>query len=683
MPNRLVGETSPYLLQHAHNPVDWYPWGDEALGRAREEDKPILLSIGYSACHWCHVMERESFEDPEIAAIMNEHFISIKVDREERPDLDSLYMSAVQAMTGSGGWPMTVFLTPKGEPFYGGTYFPPVDSRGMPGFTRILLSMAEVYRNRRGDVIQTTQRLVSQLQTSAETQRSLEPLVPEIIHQAFQALAQGFDFDNGGFGMAPKFPQPMVYEFILHYHHLTKSPAALQMVESTLEKMAMGGIYDQVGGGFHRYSTDAHWLVPHFEKMLYDNAQLSSVYLHAYQATSNPIFRRIAEEILDYVLREMTDQSGGFYSTQDADSEGEEGKFFLWTPQEMRGVLGLDDAALLEGYFGVSEAGNFEGRNILNVPQSSVACADEAGVGLEKLEEAIGRGKAGLLEARERRVHPARDDKVLAAWNGLMLRSFAEASSVFGRDDYRQAAVNCASFVLEHLRQNGRLLRSYKDGRARLKGYLEDYAFVADGLLTLYEATFDWRWLDEARSLADNMLDLFWDEGQSAFYDTGKDHETLVVRPRDLFDNATPCGSSAAAYALLRLAVLTGERDYETRAASALRSVQPYLARAPMGMGNWLCALDFYLSVPKEIAIVGDGSDPATRALLDVLYSRYLPNKVVAGKDPGLAATDSNRIPLLEGRAAIDGQPTAHVCQNYVCQLPVTEPDALATQLDG
>ena len=683
MPNRLVGETSPYLLQHAHNPVDWYPWGDEALGRAREEDKPILLSIGYSACHWCHVMERESFEDPEIAAIMNEHFISIKVDREERPDLDSLYMSAVQAMTGSGGWPMTVFLTPKGEPFYGGTYFPPVDSRGMPGFTRVLLSMAEVYRNRRGDVIQTTQRLVSQLQTSAETQRSLEPLVPEIIHQAFQALAQGFDFGNGGFGMAPKFPQPMVYEFILHYHHLTKSPAALQMVESTLEKMAMGGIYDQVGGGFHRYSTDAHWLVPHFEKMLYDNAQLSSVYLHAYQATSNPISRRIAEEILDYVLREMTDQSGGFYSTQDADSEGEEGKFFLWTPQQMRGVLGPDDAALLEGYFGVSEAGNFEGRNILNVPQSSVACADEAGVGLEKLEEAIGRGKAGLLEARERRVHPARDDKVLAAWNGLMLRSFAEASSVFGRDDYRQAAVNCASFVLEHLRQNGRLLRSYKDGRARLKGYLEDYAFVADGLLTLYEATFDWRWLDEARSLADNMLDLFWDEGQSAFYDTGKDHETLVVRPRDLFDNATPCGSSAAAYALLRLAVLTGERDYETRAASALRSVQPYLARAPMGMGNWLCALDFYLSVPKEIAIVGDGSDPATRALLDVLYSRYLPNKVVAGKDPGLAATDSNRIPLLEGRAAIDGQPTAHVCQNYVCQLPVTEPDALATQLDG
>ena len=683
MPNRLVGETSPYLLQHAHNPVDWYPWGDEALGRAREEDKPILLSIGYSACHWCHVMERESFEDPEIAAIMNEHFISIKVDREERPDLDSLYMSAVQVMTGSGGWPMTVFLTPKGEPFYGGTYFPPVDSRGMPGFTRVLLSMAEVYRNRRGDVIQTTQRLVSQLQTSAETQRSLEPLVPEIIHQAFQALAQGFDFDNGGFGMAPKFPQPMVYEFILHYHHLTKSPAALQMVESTLEKMAMGGIYDQVGGGFHRYSTDAHWLVPHFEKMLYDNAQLSSVYLHAYQATSNPIFRRIAEEILDYVLREMTDQSGGFYSTQDADSEGEEGKFFLWTPQEMRGVLGPDDAALLEGYFGVSEAGNFEGRNILNVPQSSVACADEAGVGLEKLEEAIGRGKAGLLEARERRVHPARDDKVLAAWNGLMLRSFAEASSVFGRDDYRQAAVNCASFVLEQLRQNGRLLRSYKDGRARLKGYLEDYAFVADGLLTLYEATFDSRWLDEARSLADNMLDLFWDEGQSAFYDTGKDHETLVVRPRDLFDNATPCGSSAAAYALLRLAVLTGERDYETRAASALRSVQPYLARAPMGMGNWLCALDFYLSVPKEIAIVGDGSDPATRALLDVLYSRYLPNKVVAGKDPGLAATDSNRIPLLEGRDAIDGQPTAHVCQNYVCQLPVTEPDALATQLDG
>ena len=683
MPNRLINETSPYLLQHAHNPVDWYPWGEEALKRAEAEDKPILLSIGYSACHWCHVMERESFEDSEIAGIMNEHFVSIKVDREERPDLDSLYMNAVQTLTGSGGWPMTVFLTPDGKPFYGGTYFPPVDSRGMPGFPRVLLAMAEAYRTRRGDVVQTTQRLLSHLQHLTEVPRSVEPLTADIIHQAYQSLAQTFDYENGGFGSAPKFPQPMAHEFMLRYYHLTKSARALEMVETTIERMANGGMYDQIGGGFHRYSTDSTWLVPHFEKMLYDNALLSRLYLHAYQVTDNPLYRRVAEETLDYVVREMTDPLGGFYSTQDADSEGEEGKFFVWTPQEIEAVLGPEDGALVAGYFGATEGGNFEGKNILNVPQDAESFATEAGVSLKDLEEALRRARPLLLETREQRVHPARDEKVLSAWNGLMMCSFAEAASILGREDYRKVAINNASFLLDALRSDGRLLRTYREGRASLKGYLEDYSFLASGLLALYEATFDHRWLDEARSLADGMIDLFWDEGQGAFYDTGKDHEALVIRPRDLFDNATPCGSSVAVEVLLHLSILTGESDYARRGAAALRAMRQYLTQAPMGMGHWLCALDFYLSTPKEIAIVGVPSIPGTQALLGEVYGRYLPNKVVAGIDPSLLGQDSNLIPLLQGRGMTEGRPTAYVCQNYVCRLPVTEPEALAAQLEG
>ena len=682
MPNQLINETSPYLLQHAHNPVDWYPWGEEALRRAQEEDKPILLSIGYSACHWCHVMERESFEDPDIASIMNEYFISIKVDREERPDLDSLYMNAVQALTGSGGWPMTVFLTPEGKPFYGGTYFPPVDSRGMPGFPRVLLGVAESYRTRRADVAQATDRLVSHLQHLTQVPRSLDPLTPDILHEAYQLLAQSYDYENGGFGSAPKFPQPMALEFMLRYNHLTKGSRALEMVETALERMAMGGMYDQVGGGFHRYSTDSFWLVPHFEKMLYDNALLSRHYLQAYQATGFPLYRRIAQETLDYVLREMTDPSGGFYSTQDADSEGEEGIFFLWTPEELATILGPDEGTLVGGYFGVTESGNFEGKNILHVPQEAVTFAAQAGVGVEELESAIERARPLLLEARERRIHPSRDEKILAAWNGLMMRSFAEAASILNREDYQQAAVASASFLLESFRRDGRLLRTYKDGRANLKGYLEDYACVANGLLALYAATFDHRWLAEARSLADSMIDLFWDEGEDAFYDTGKDHEALIVRPRDLFDNATPCGSSVAVDVLLHLSVLTGDSDYARKGASALRSMRQYLAQDPLGMGHWLCVLDFYLATPKEIAIVGEPTDPATLALLKVLYSRYLPNKVVAGSAPSLPGHDSEGIPLLQGRGMSDGRSTAYVCQNYVCQLPVTEPEDLAGQLD-
>ncbi len=681
MPNRLINETSPYLLQHAHNPVDWYPWGEEALQRAKDEDKPILLSIGYSACHWCHVMERESFENEEIAGIMNEHFVNIKVDREERPDLDSVYMNAVQALTGSGGWPMTMFLTPEGKPFYGGTYFPPADRGGMPGFPSVLTGVSQAYRTRRGDVVQTTTQILSHMQHLSQPTRSLEPLAPDLMHQAYQSLGQNYDYQNGGFGAAPKFPQAMTCEFLLRYSRVANSPRALEMVEDTLHKMAMGGIYDQIGGGFHRYSTDAYWLVPHFEKMLYDNALLSKLYIHAYQASGDPMYRRITEETLDYVLREMTDPKGGFYSTQDADSEGVEGKFFVWSLEEIQAVLGEDEGELIAGYLGVTEAGNFEGENILNVPQGADSFAPEAGMSVAELEEQLRAARPLLLETRERRVHPALDDKVLASWNGLMMRSFAEAASTLGRPDYLDAAVNCASFLLEEMHVDRHLLRTWREGRASLKGYLEDYAFVADGLLAVYEATFDRRWLDEARSLCDTMLDLFWEEGELTFYDTGKDHESLVVRPRDVFDNATPCGSSVAVDVLLHLSIFTGENDYSRRGAASLRSMHQYLGRAPMGMGHWLCALDFYLSSPREIAIIGDRSEADTRALLDVVYGLYLPNVVVAGA-PGTLPEDG-AIPLLRERGMIDGKPTAYVCENYACQLPVTGPEALAVQLDG
>ena len=699
MANRLTNETSPYLLQHANNPVDWYPWGQEALDRAKEEDKPILLSIGYSACHWCHVMERESFENQDIAGLMNQHFVSIKVDREERPDLDAIYMEAVQMLTGSGGWPMTVFLTPDGKPFHAGTYFPPVDHGNMPGFPRVLTSVAQAYESNRGEIQRVTQQLAGQMGRSRQVNKGTSPLTADILHQAYSSLATSFDYQNGGTGTAPKFPQPMTLELLLRYYHAGYNPRALEMVELTLDKMAYGGIYDQIGGGFHRYSTDAFWLVPHFEKMLYDNALLARLYLHAYLATDRPLYARITQETLDYVLREMTDSQGGFYSAQDADSEGEEGKFFVWTPDEINAVLG-EEADLLAGFFGVTQAGNFEGKNILNVPQDAAIFAEHHGMDLDRLSANIEGGKKALREVREHRVHPLLDDKVLASWNGLMLRSFAEAAVALGRPDYLEAAVNNANFLLAHMKPGGRLLRTYRQGQAKLLGYLEDYAFVADGLLALYEATFDRRWLEEATALVDSMIALFWDEGAGGFYDTGSDHESLVVRPRDIFDNAQPCGGSVASEVLLHLALITGNQDYSTKGVTPLRSMHELMAKAPAGTGHWLAALDFYVSSTKEIAIVGPREDPATQKLLDTVFSRFLPNKVVVGAEVGQPAfsdaispqlplnkggqgviSTHSELPLLLDRGMVDGRPTAYVCRNYVCQLPVTDPEALAAQL--
>ena len=681
MPNRLIDETSPYLLQHAHNPVDWYPWGEEALERAKAEDRPILLSVGYSACHWCHVMERESFEDPRIAELMNASFVCIKVDREERPDIDSIYMGAVQAMTGRGGWPMTVFLTPDGKPFYGGTYFPPEDRHGIPGFPRVLASIANAYRQDRSEVLLNTDRLLQQMRAMATGARATEPLTADVLAKGFAGIAKDFDPEYGGIGLEPKFPQPMTYEFLLRYHLRFNDVHALEMVETTLDRMAMGGIYDQIGGGFHRYSTDTYWLVPHFEKMLYDNALLVRLYLHAFQITGKALYRRIVEETLDYVLREMTGPTGGFYSAQDADSEGEEGKFFVWRPEEIAEILGKDEGALVSKYYGVTTVGNFEGRSIMNVAPEAAHEMERAGVTGEQLDTLLRRARTGLMEARHRRVPPGRDDKALTSWNGLTIAAFAEAGAVLGRDGYTYVAERAASFLSGSLHRDGRLLRTHKDGKSKLLAYLEDYAFLIDGLLVLHEATFGARWLQEAIDLGNAMVELFWDEASGQFYDTGVDHEELVVRPRDVTDNAIPSGNSMAANVLLRLAIVTGDSDMDRRALAALRSAKDLMERFPTGAGHWLCALDFYLSAPKEIAIIGGRTDPDTKDLAAEVYRSFLPNRVLVGRgDLEEAFVDS---PLIEGRLRLNNRATAYVCHHYVCELPVNDPEALAAQISG
>ena len=680
MPNRLIDETSPYLLQHANNPVDWYPWGEEALGKARAEDKPILLSVGYSACHWCHVMERESFENPVIAAQMNDNFVSVKVDREERPDIDSIYMTAVQAMTGHGGWPMTVFLTPDGKPFYGGTYFPPEDRGGMPSFPRVLEAISDAYNNSRGDVLTTTEHLLDRMrQMSRVGQQGFEPLTDEVMRLAMRKAASDFDDRHGGFGLQPKFPQPMTYEFLLRHYLRSEDSDALHMVELTLQRMAMAGIYDQIGGGFHRYSTDAFWMVPHFEKMLYDNALLVRLYLHAYQITGNPLYRRIVEETLEYVKREMTSPEGGFYSAQDADSEGVEGKFFIWLPQEIVEALGDEDGEVICRYFGVTPQGNFEGRNILRVAMDAANLAREEGMDAAQFGGMLERAKSRLLANRSERIAPGLDDKILTSWNGLMLAAFAEAAAVLGRSDYAEIAERNASFLLTNLRRDGRLLRTYKDGEAKLNGYLEDYAFLIDGLLALHEVNFKRETLDAAIELGHAMVELFWDAATGQFFDTGHDHEELVVRPKDLTDNAIPCGSSMAVDVLLRLAVITGDGDLERRASGALRSVRQLMMTFPTAAGHWLGALDFYLSKPKEVVVVGERDDAGTDALLAEIHKNYMPNRVLLGAEDGDDATGD--LPLLAGRRKVDGMATAYVCENYVCQLPVTDPQALARQL--
>ncbi len=671
--NALAKETSPYLLQHAHNPVQWYPWGEEALQRARDQDKPILLSIGYSACHWCHVMEHESFEDEAIARLMNENFINIKVDREERPDLDTIYMSAVQMMTGSGGWPMTVFLTADLIPFYGGTYFPPEDRHGMPGFPRVLMSVAQAYRTRKEEIRSNASKLISELE-KAELSAAKQVLTAEILDTSTSNLISNYDARNAGFGRAPKFPPSMALTFLLRSYFRTGEKHLLEVVDHTLTAMACGGIYDQLGGGFHRYSVDDSWLVPHFEKMLYDNALLSRIYLDAWLLTANSLYRRITQETLDYVTREMTSAEGGFYSSQDADSEGHEGKYYIWSQSEIEATLGEEDAALFNQYYGVSPEGNFEGKNILNVPRSAELVARLCRVSEQRLQQAVDRGRKLLFEAREERVRPGRDDKILTSWNGLMLRSFAEAANGLDREDYRRTAIRNAEFVLSNLRSDGRLLRTYRDGRAKYAGYLEDYACVIDGLLSLYEATSNPAWFATAEELAGIMIEKFWDSATEGFYFTSADHEYLIRRPKEFNDNAIPSGNSVAVSALLRLWRFTGEERWIRHSLPVLERLALPMSRYPSAFSHLLCALDFYLSHPKEIAIVGDPQAGQTRALLKEVFHRYLPNKVVAcGMD--------GRPFLLKDRPQINGLPTAYVCENYSCKTPVTAACDLTAQL--
>jgi uncharacterized protein YyaL (SSP411 family) len=666
--NALVHETSPYLLQHAHNPVNWLPWGQEALDRARAEDKPILLSIGYSACHWCHVMERESFENVEIARIMNAHFVCVKVDREERPDLDTIYMSAVQMMTGGGGWPLTVFLTPQLLPFYGGTYFPPQEMRGMVGFPRLLTSIAQAFRERRSDIEKDSMAVAAALRSGEDMAGKERQADLQVLDTALSGLASSYDFQNGGFGQAPKFPPAMTLSFLLRSYLRTRNTNILEMAEQTLVRMARGGIYDQIGGGFHRYSVDARWLVPHFEKMLYDNALLSRIYLEAWLLTKKELYRRVVVETLDYVAREMTSPEGGFFSTQDADSEGEEGKYYLWTREEVTGLLGPPDAEVFCKYYGVTPAGNFEHSNILHISGEEIPNNEDLAP--------ILRGKARLLAARESRIRPGRDEKILTAWNGLMIRSFAEAANGLNRPDYAGIASRAADFVLSRLQTGGRLLRTFGSGQSKLNAYLEDYSCMADALLSLYEATFDPRWLREAEHLATVIVEQFRDDAAPGFYFTSSDHEELPQRPKEWFDNATPSGNSEAAWTLLRLSKFTLDEKWAALAQALLESMSEPMSLHPLAFGNLLCALDFHLASAKEIAVVGDPAGQDTGRLLREIFDRYLPNRVVVcGK--------SDTLPLLRARSEKEGRPAAFVCAYGACSTPITEPAELGRLLEG
>jgi uncharacterized protein YyaL (SSP411 family) len=662
MPNRLAHETSPYLLQHKDNPVAWQPWGERALAEARERDVPLLVSIGYSACHWCHVMEHESFEDADVAEYMNEHFVCLKVDREERPDVDAIYMDAVQAMTGHGGWPLNAFATPEQVPFYAGTYFPPVGRHGLPGWRQLLEGIAEAWRERRSEIEQQGERIVEHLGVSARIEPDPAEPEPGLLHTAVAAIADREDHVDGGFGGAPKFPQASAIELLLPRED--PSPAL-----RALRAMARGGIYDQLGGGFARYAVDAAWIVPHFEKMLYDNALLARAYLHGWQVSGgDPLLRQVCCETLDWALRELRGPEGGFASALDADSEGVEGKFYVWTPEELRAAL--DEDALYEtavAHWGVTPGGNFEGKSIL-----VRAGSDDDPAELPEI-------KRRLMAVRDERVRPGLDDKRLTSWNALMLSALAEAGAVLQRDDYVSAARDCADFLLRELRtDDGRLLRTWKDGRAHLAGYLEDHAYLLEALLTLYEATFEPRWFAEARALADVTITRFADDERGGFFSTADDHERLVARRKDLEDTPIPSGNSAMALGLLRLARLSGEAAYEERARGTIALLHPIAARHPLAFAHLLQAVDFLLADDvREVAIVGDAA--AAAPLVRTVRETFRPHVVLAG---GPADGDGAQVPLLADRGLVDGRPAAYVCERFACQAPVTEPAALASLLD-
>jgi len=658
--NRLADETSPYLLQHAHNPVDWYPWGEEAWAKARAEDKPVFLSIGYSACHWCHVMERESFEDPAIAQVLNEDYVSIKVDREERPDVDSIYMQAVQMMTGHGGWPMSMFLTPEGRPFFAGTYFPPDERHGMPSFRRVLEHVINVYRSRRAEVEEASKEVQTAISGQLRARGKGGTITREGLDTAAARMASNYDPVHGGFGGAPKFPPSMSLDFLMQVAHRDNDDHLREIIVTTLAKMARGGIYDQVGGGFHRYSVDARWLVPHFEKMLYDNALLARLYVRAWQWTKEPLFAQIANEILGFVAREMTSPDGAFYSTLDADSEGEEGKFYVWTRAEVLELLGEEEGRVFCALYDITERGNWEGHNILNVPREPVSVAADLGITLDQLGDIASRGKCKLYGVRSKRVWPGRDEKMLAGWNGWMLAAFAEASLAFGR--YDDIVRNNADFLLSRI-VDDKLTR-----HAKIPGLLEDYSGVAWGLTLAYEATGERRYLDAARGLAEQILARFRDEENGGFYDTPIDHEELITRPKDLFDNATPGGTSVACEVLLRLALLFGEEHYARVATEAVEAVWPLLEKYPSGFGFLLAVAEWRAGTPKEIALTGEAAE-----LRRVVGETFLPHRVL------VQGTQSADLPLMEQRPS--DKTLAYVCIGYACEEPTSDPERLRALL--
>jgi uncharacterized protein len=679
MVNRLTHENSPYLLQHIDNPVDWYPWGEEALQKARQEDKPIFLSIGYAACHWCHVMAHESFEDPNIAAIMNEHFVNIKVDREERPDLDSIYMNAVVALTGQGGWPMSVFLTPDGKPFYGGTYFPPVRRYNMPSFVEVLHSVARAWQDNRDQLLKSSDEITSHIQSEIKLGQAGEGISEELLQQASLNLAQTYDWIHGGWGSAPKFPQPMAIEFLLR-KAAQGDKFALEIAYHALRAMAKGGMYDVVGGGFARYSVDDRWLVPHFEKMLYDNAQLAKVYLYGYLLTGDLSLRKVCEATLDFIIRELRHPEGGFFSSLDADSEGEEGKFYVWTSKEIRQALGnQEDEEFITAAYNVTDGGNFEGKTVLQRALDDKDLASRFEISEEEVAERFERIHEQLRIVRSARMRPGTDDKVLTSWNGMMLTAFAEAARYLKRPDYLKIAIENANFLLNVLHPEDRLLRSWRNGIARHNAYLEDYASLILGLLALYQTDSNPRWYQAATDLGENML-YHYQDPEGGFFDTRDDHEPLLTRPKDLQDNATPSGNAMAALGLIQLSALKGSQPWSEIAEKMMGVIQQATARYPTSFAKWLIGLDLAHSGVQEVAILGNPEDDRTADLVKALWSKFRP-RVVAAISNYPAPEKSP--PLLEGRALKDNSPTAYVCQNFVCLQPVNRSEDLIRQLEN
>jgi uncharacterized protein YyaL (SSP411 family) len=682
--NRLIDETSPYLLQHAHNPVDWFAWSDEAFEIAAKQDKPVFLSIGYSTCHWCHVMENESFTDIRIAEILNEHFISVKVDREQRPDVDDVYMSAVQAMTGTGGWPLSVFLTPDGKPFYGGTYFPPKNSFGRPAFEQVLLAVAESWEKNRRELMESAAK-ISEVLEKLDSRKDTEALTGDILKDTKSYLQNIFDDTCGGFGNAPKFPQPSNISFLLNYRYKTGDEQALGMVKTTLDAMAKGGIYDHLGGGFHRYSTDMHWFVPHFEKMLYDQALLIACFVQAYQVTGEQHFAVTAKETLDYILRDMTDSEGGFYSAQDADSEGKEGLFYLWEQGEIEKLLGIKKAEIFNEYYGVTAGGNYEDKkNILSIKKTIDELATKFEKDCKEIKETLAEGRSILLEHRYKRIRPHLDDKIITGWNGLMISSLAYAGAALGEEKYIIAAEKASQFILNNLRQNGRLMRYYRDGKATGLGFLDDYAFMILGLLDLYEVTFDARRLAEAEDLARQTIALFGDEDNRAFYLTGRDAEQLIIRTIPSYDGALPSGNSAAALALLKLGKLTMDEQFTNRADKLLGAFSGQLRQSPASLTFMLSAVDFWLGPVQEVVVAGNPDLNDTKKMLKLIQSKFLPNTVILLHNTGKAGGKIEKmIPFIKNLTMIDGKATAYVCRNFVCRRPVNDLGALEVLLSG